>query len=127
MIMFFSISGVILGVSIIFFLFSFEGSFQHRYPRLVTLVISGGLTFTHVTIAGQLIEEGLTFIEILSATEWYCWNIQNRKTFALLLQNAQKIFKVQFSENISVNYELGISIGKSIYSMVSVLAQLRNK
>ncbi|XP_044270131.1 uncharacterized protein LOC123014896 [Tribolium madens] len=122
-----SIAGVIIGVSIIFFLFSFEGSFEKRYPRLVTLVISAGLTFTHIIIAGQLVENIATkFFEILQAVDWHYWNQQNRNILIIFMQNTQQVFQINFLDDMAVNYQLGISIAQSVYSMISVLRSLKN-
>nr|XP_008190629.2 PREDICTED: uncharacterized protein LOC103312244 [Tribolium castaneum] len=122
-----SAAGVILGVSIIFFLFSFEGSFEKRYPRLVTLVISTGLTFTHVIIAGQLVENIATRLyEILHFMDWHSWNQENRKILLIFMHNAQQELQIKFLDEVAVNYQLGISIGKAVYSMISVLSSFKN-
>ncbi|XP_044270130.1 uncharacterized protein LOC123014895 [Tribolium madens] len=122
-----SAAGAILGVCIIFFLFSFEGSFKKRYPRLVTLVISTGLTFTHAITAGQLMENTLSRLyEILKVIEWHCWNQENKKTLIIFIQHTQQVFQIKFLDTVVVNYQLGISIAKAVYSMISVLSSLKN-
>ena len=50
--------------------------------------------------------------EALKQTVWYYWNNINKKIFLMLLINGEKVFKVQFTQNVSLNYELGVSVSK---------------
>jgi hypothetical protein len=46
--------------------------------------------------------------EVLKGLDWYCWNSENKKIYLIFLTNAQKIFKMEFCESVSINYELGV-------------------
>lgn len=41
---------------------------------------------------------------------WYNWNENNKKTFLILLTNADQILKFKYSENISLNYIMGLQV-----------------
>ncbi|EFA01423.1 odorant receptor 293 [Tribolium castaneum] len=123
----FALISVLLGGSVLTFLFSFQGTFENRYPRIVTLILTAGCIFAHVIYAGQLIEEAATQVcENLKVLDWYHWNCHNRKLYLIFLQNTQKPYKTQFSQNVSINYELGLSIIKTVYSLISVLRNLQD-
>ncbi|KAH0819022.1 hypothetical protein GEV33_003769 [Tenebrio molitor] len=122
----FSVVGVILGVSIVTFFVSFQGSFEHRYTRLATLILAGVLVFVHIILAGQMIENLTSrLFEILKVANWYCWNSENKKIYLIFLGFMQCDFKIKFSESISLNYELGVSIARGLYSVASVMVQLK--
>ncbi|KAJ3664072.1 hypothetical protein Zmor_008274 [Zophobas morio] len=120
---FFSVTGALLLISLIFFLISFEGSFEERYSRIATMVISAVLASIHVIVSGQLIEDmtNRAFDEVLKSLDWSRWNKENKKIFLILLANSVKPFRLKFSESISLNYSLALAILKSIYSIMSVL------
>ncbi|XP_044270104.1 uncharacterized protein LOC123014873 [Tribolium madens] len=123
----FSVMGIIIGVSVFAFLFSFQGTFENRYIRVTTLVFTIATISIHIFCIGQLVEDGCFKIyKTLKKMDWYCWNIENRKLYIVFLQNTQTIFRLKFSQNVSVNYRLGLSILKAIYSMISVMSKLRN-
>lgn len=49
--------------------------------------------------------------EILRQSDWYYWNDKNKKIYLLHLLKSEKPYKLQYSQNVSVNYELGVSVG----------------
>nr|XP_015832975.1 PREDICTED: uncharacterized protein LOC107397448 isoform X2 [Tribolium castaneum] len=120
----FSIMGVILSVSVIAFLFSFQGNFENRYIRITTLVFTMVTVSTHILYVGQLIEDAV--YTTLKTVDWNNWNLENRKLYLIYLQNAQIIFSIKFTQDVSINYRLGFSMAKAIYSMISVMSKLRN-
>nr|XP_015832973.1 PREDICTED: uncharacterized protein LOC107397448 isoform X1 [Tribolium castaneum]XP_015832974.1 PREDICTED: uncharacterized protein LOC107397448 isoform X1 [Tribolium castaneum] len=123
----FSIMGVILSVSVIAFLFSFQGNFENRYIRITTLVFTMVTVSTHILYVGQLIEDAAFQVyTTLKTVDWNNWNLENRKLYLIYLQNAQIIFSIKFTQDVSINYRLGFSMAKAIYSMISVMSKLRN-
>ncbi|KAJ3664074.1 hypothetical protein Zmor_008274 [Zophobas morio] len=119
----FSVSGTLLIISLIFFMISFEGSFEGRYSRIGTMVIAAVLVSIHVIVSGQMIEDITTkaFEDILKSLEWSRWNKENKKIYLIILANNIKPFKLQFSDSIALNYRLALGILKSIYSVMSLL------
>ncbi|CAH1367362.1 unnamed protein product, partial [Tenebrio molitor] len=80
-----------------------------KYTRMISLVITAGITFVLAVVTGQSVEDVTSQIfEILKELDWHCWNSENKKIYLIFLTNAQKIFKMEFSESVSINYELGV-------------------
>ncbi|KYB25157.1 hypothetical protein TcasGA2_TC031336 [Tribolium castaneum] len=122
----FTISGVILFISIIMFFYSYEGAHKNQYLRIISLGIPGGLTWFHILTAGQMHEDvTCDILKVLKTINWESWNKENRKTFIIMLQNSQKGLKIKLSENISVNFALGVSMSRALFSVISVMKQLK--
>ncbi|EFA01303.1 odorant receptor 284 [Tribolium castaneum] len=123
----FAVTGVLVLISVLIFVFSFQGSFESQNIRVAVFTLACMLTFLHVIAVGQWIENVTSEVfEILKTIDWTCWNLANQKTYLIFMQNTKNHVKVQFSENISLNYELGVAMLKSVASMISVLHQLKN-
>ncbi|EFA01417.1 odorant receptor 285 [Tribolium castaneum] len=123
----FAVTGGLMLISILIFLFSFQGSFKSQYVRVTAFTIEYILTFSHVIVVGQMSENvTFEFFQILKTVDWNRWNLSNQKTYLVFLENTQNHFKIQFSENIALNYELGVSILKTVASMLSVLNQIKS-
>ncbi|EEZ97785.1 odorant receptor 305 [Tribolium castaneum] len=122
----FATTGAVLFISIAVFCYSFEGNLRNEYKSLLLLVLIGALTCGHVVVSGQLIEN-VTFdhYEILRTVEWDCWNTRNKNLFVIYLQNSREIFKIRFTENLSVNFLLGISIVRALFTAFSLMRQLQ--
>ncbi|KAJ3656691.1 hypothetical protein Zmor_015744 [Zophobas morio] len=58
--------------------------------------------------------------------KWYHWSQANKKTYLIYLINAQKPFKISFSENISLNYQLAVDILGAFVSALTFVVQLQN-
>ncbi|EFA01422.1 odorant receptor 292 [Tribolium castaneum] len=120
-----TLCGTIFCISIIIFHFSFQGTYEGRYPRIITIIIAASITFFLSILPGQLIENTSSEIfEVLRNTNWVSWNEQNKKLFIILLLNTRQIYKIKITENVSLNYELGVTMAKAMYSMISVMKQL---
>ncbi|RZC32866.1 hypothetical protein BDFB_010840 [Asbolus verrucosus] len=65
------------------------------------------------------------FFITITALKWYLWNKENKQIYSIILANAIKPASFKFSERISVNFELGVGIGKLLYSVLSFLKQLK--
>ncbi|CAH1367363.1 unnamed protein product [Tenebrio molitor] len=123
----FSVMGAVLGISCMLFFFSFQGSFEGRYTRLVTMIIPMVSIVMHTALAGQLVENiSSEAFEALKQADWHCWNSENKKVYLIFLGFARNTFKVKFSDSMSLNYELVVSIFKWIYSFASVMVQLKD-
>ncbi|CAH1367365.1 unnamed protein product [Tenebrio molitor] len=123
----FSVMGGVLGISCMLFFFSFQGSFDGMYTtRLVTLIIPMVLISVHTALAGQLVENtsSETF-EILKQADWHCWNSENKKVYLIFLGFAKDMFKIKFSDSMLVNFQLVLTILKWMYSVASVMVQLK--
>ncbi|RZC38684.1 uncharacterized protein BDFB_013620, partial [Asbolus verrucosus] len=122
----YSLSGIALGLSIIIFLFTFQGDLSVSYLRIGTLMLAGATIFVAVITSCQEIENiGEKSCAVAFTMKWYVWNKENKQIFLALLINLMNYYKFQFTENISVNFELGVGIVKALYSMVSVLQQIK--
>jgi hypothetical protein len=95
---------------------------------MISLVVTAGITSVLAVVTGQSVEDVVSLFpfiffftaiffetsqifEILKELDWYCWNSENKKIYLIFLTKAQKIFKMEFSESVSINYELGVSVG----------------
>ncbi|KAJ3664066.1 hypothetical protein Zmor_008270 [Zophobas morio] len=119
----YSVIGALLAIGIVVYGVSSPGN----YLCLLCMSFSFVLMFVHIIWVGQVTEASTSqMFETLKQTVWYYWNDKNKKIFLMLLLNSEKAFKIQFTQNVSINYELGLSIVKSIYSTIMVLARLQN-
>ncbi|KAJ3664067.1 hypothetical protein Zmor_008271 [Zophobas morio] len=123
----YSIIGVLFAIGIVVYGVTFQSSSLEKYVRVLGLAFCFVFMFVHMIWVGQITEDTTSdLFEALKQTVWYYWNDKNKKIFLMFLLNGEKSFKMQYSENVSVNYELGVSILKSIYSTIMVLANLKN-
>lgn len=96
--------------------------------RIVVLTIGGGATFVAFFIAGQSVED-IVFIKIrkmeiklsilfqseefntaLSETNWYILDKENKMNFFILLVQSMKHFKLSFSRNYALNFQLALAV-----------------
>ncbi|CAH1380177.1 unnamed protein product, partial [Tenebrio molitor] len=64
-------------------------------------------TISSLVTAGQLFEdESENMFLKFTATEWYTWNIRNRKTLVLILMNTAQPLRLKFSESFVINFDL---------------------
>ncbi|KYB25158.1 hypothetical protein TcasGA2_TC031305 [Tribolium castaneum] len=126
-ILIFAVTGALLFIAVVTFFFTYEDTLKNQFHRVLAFTVTSGLTGVHTLVAGQLNEDVTSdLLKTLKTVNWECWNYENRKTFVILLQNTQKCIKIKFSENVSVNYALGVSLGRAVYSVMSVMRQLKN-
>ncbi|EFA01416.1 odorant receptor 283 [Tribolium castaneum] len=123
----YAILGSLGGISIIFVCISFEGNFfQGTYLRLSALTFVTLTTFMHVIWAGQSVETTSSdSYDILKQCDWFLWNLKNRKTYLMCLNYTQRPLKAQFTQNVSINYVLGFSVVRTVYSTLTALNSLR--
>ncbi|XP_068905549.1 uncharacterized protein [Tenebrio molitor] len=135
----FSICGCLLGIGIVLHLLS--GNLTEGYClRLALLSIGTAAVFSALFWSGQTVEDqvSVTFREenvlsifqseeivaALHALNWYNFDKNNKKIYLIMLTNAMQTHRVKFTENYSVNYDLGVQIVKSIYSIISVMVNM---
>ncbi|KAJ3664922.1 hypothetical protein Zmor_000455 [Zophobas morio] len=118
----FCITTSILFICMIIFIFScsFREASKGRYLRLPTLIFPAGVIFVHIFFLAQGIENMGSF-KVLLQSSWYNWNKENKMIYLMFLTNCKNPYKLRFSNSFSVDYELAVSILKSVYSVLSVL------
>ncbi|KAJ3644393.1 hypothetical protein Zmor_022127 [Zophobas morio] len=74
---------------------------------------------------GQVTEDTVAEVyEALFFLEWYNWNESNKKTYLIFLLSSVKPFRIQFSENFSLNYNMAVQLVQTAASVVLVVYQL---
>ncbi|KAJ3631829.1 hypothetical protein MTP99_012935 [Tenebrio molitor] len=79
------------------------------------IFIKGGQNFEDVTS---------TLFPAIYETRWTTFNKNNRKTMLLILMNCQEPLKLQFTNTVSCNYELGVQGVKILYSFGATMTRL---
>ncbi|XP_063914733.1 uncharacterized protein LOC135131113 [Zophobas morio] len=80
-----------------------------------------GSGFVTMIICGETLQdESDNTFTTLVMTKWYNFNCANRKTFLLMLCNSMEPINLNFSKEIAINYGLGVTIFKAVYSTISV-------
>ncbi|KAJ3664094.1 hypothetical protein Zmor_008290 [Zophobas morio] len=96
------------------------------YVHLISLITTACVTLAGLSVYGQKIEDlSDNIFNCLIDVKWYHWNEANKKLYLMFLQNSLKPFKIKFTENISVNYKMGLEIIKTFFSFISVVNQLQ--
>ncbi|EFA04606.1 odorant receptor 272 [Tribolium castaneum] len=124
----FAIVGCLLGISILYFVMLFQGNLFDKFGRLSTLTVVAFNSFAAVIISGQMIESSSSddVDAIIYNCNWYDWNEENKRFFLLIRMATMHPFKLQFSQNYAVNYQLGVAILKAMYSAFSLLKAIKN-
>ncbi|KAJ3664096.1 hypothetical protein Zmor_008292 [Zophobas morio] len=98
------------------------------YVHLISLITTACVSLAGLSVYGQKIEDlSDNIFNCLIDVKWYHWNDANKKLYLMFLQNSLKPFKIKFTENISVNYKMGLEIIKTFFSFISVVNQLQQK
>ncbi|XP_044253103.1 uncharacterized protein LOC123004051 [Tribolium madens] len=123
----FAVTGAMLGVSLMLFFFLIEESLTFTYFRLWALIFVAILTSVQYIIQGQSLEDVTDeLFERLTRIKWYYWNKENKIIYQILLLNSSTSVSIKFSENVSVNYKLGIDLSKAVYSMMSFMTYIKD-
>ncbi|KAJ3651376.1 hypothetical protein Zmor_017425 [Zophobas morio] len=119
------IMGSAFMMSIVVFYFWFESSLRDQYFRICAITIMSFTTLLGTAGIGQAIEDyKIELSNALVEVEWYDWDESNKKMYLMLLIHLSKPIKIKFSENISVNYEMGVQMAKTFFSTISVMERL---
>ncbi|CAH1382847.1 unnamed protein product [Tenebrio molitor] len=57
---------------------------------------------------------------------WVTFNESNKRSVIIIITMAQVQCRLKFTDTVSVNYELGIRIVRSVYSFAAILARVKN-
>ncbi|XP_044268544.1 uncharacterized protein LOC123013813 isoform X2 [Tribolium madens] len=118
----FAICGLFLGIGITLYLST--GKFTSEYYlRMSVTSIAGIVTFSTLIWSGQTVETMISdLVMTFNKISWYNFNQSNKKLYLIFLINMMRDRKIKFTENYSINYQLGLAIVRGIYSFVSVVA-----
>ncbi|XP_044254774.1 uncharacterized protein LOC123005187 [Tribolium madens] len=102
------------------------GKFHYEhYVRFGVGAFAAVFTFGALILAGQSIEvQAANVVHSCNSIKWYTFNEKNKRIYRLMLINIMQPCKLKFSENLSVNYSLGVSIVRGIFSILSVVAKV---
>ncbi|RZB39214.1 7tm 6 domain containing protein [Asbolus verrucosus] len=85
-------------------------SFEEHYVRLGVTSVAVTVTFVGIFISGQGFEdEANNLALVVSEINWYTLNSKNKKRYVIFLINAMKPFRIQFSDEYVLNYQLGLT------------------
>ncbi|KAJ3664101.1 hypothetical protein Zmor_008297 [Zophobas morio] len=127
LIIFFVTTSGWLIICLIFFSIYFQEMLSGKYLRFSTLTSAALILGLYLLYTGQEIEDvtSQTF-DVLKNLSWYRWNEENRKIYLMFTIGSQNPLRIEFSENVIVGYSLGAQVAKTVYSVISVLAQLKD-
>ncbi|KAJ3664106.1 hypothetical protein Zmor_008299 [Zophobas morio] len=118
--------GCWLIISLIFFRIYFQEICSGKYPRSIAAVSSTLIMAICGIYTGQDLEDSSSRIfDLLKTLSWYRWNEENRKIYLMFTIVCQKPLRIEFSENMIVGYSLGAEVARTVYSMVSILMQIK--
>ncbi|KAJ3641859.1 hypothetical protein Zmor_028330 [Zophobas morio] len=128
-VMLFAVCGCLLGMgALLFFLVALKLHFEfgiNEYLHNGTVVLAGLSTFAAVIISGQKSEDIMEEVRIMWASfPWYVLNYENSKIYLMFLGTLTRSYKIRFTEEVSINYRLGVAIARTLFSMLSVFLQL---
>ncbi|KAJ3620123.1 hypothetical protein MTP99_004113 [Tenebrio molitor] len=117
----FTICAIIVGISIVL-LFLQDVLLWRYYLKAVVALF----TISSLITAGQFFEDESENVFLkFTATEWYTWNIRNRKKLVLILMNTAQPLQLKFSESFIINFDLLVFICKALYSVLSILVKVK--
>ncbi|KAJ3652294.1 hypothetical protein Zmor_018272 [Zophobas morio] len=124
----YEIMGTIVTASVVVFCFVFEGSLEDQYLRIAAVGVEVITVLAAFVVSGQRIEDAAERVfDVLREVDWYHWNQINKKIYLIFLTNASRVFKIKYSENISLNHKLGIEVVKAVFSALSLTYSLQHK
>ncbi|XP_044271149.1 uncharacterized protein LOC123015475 isoform X2 [Tribolium madens] len=128
-ILLYGIFASVLGISILMFYFKFSNTLEMSdYFHAGTLTVAAITTFMATITSGQKLENINEELSVTwSLVPWYLLNKRNKQVYLTFMINFIKPLRFRFTENLAINYNLGAFIGKMIYSMLSLLTQMRGK
>ncbi|KYB25142.1 hypothetical protein TcasGA2_TC031334 [Tribolium castaneum] len=110
MIAVFAVSCTCLGISIFFFVLS-KSFGQQYYLRMAITIIAACASFVAVIWTCQSLEnENDEATGDLIQAPWYNFNKKNTLLYLIFIQNAMKPRRIQFSDDLSINYEGGLRV-----------------
>ncbi|KAJ3664103.1 hypothetical protein Zmor_008298 [Zophobas morio] len=127
LIIFFVTTSAWLIISLLFFSVYFQEMLSGKYLRFSTLTSASLILGLYLLYTCQDVEDVSSEIfDVLKNLSWYRWNQENRKIYLMFTIVCQNPLRLEFSENMVVDYSLGAQVAKTVYSVMSVLAQLKD-
>ncbi|KAJ3654128.1 hypothetical protein Zmor_013340 [Zophobas morio] len=116
---------LVWSISLASYVLLFQDDLRQQNFRFVSLSLCGLFMLVILFQIGQDTEDSVTRIfDSLVSIEWYNWNESNKKIYLMFLVSALKPYRVQFSENYSLNYNMAGQLLQSAASVVLVVYQL---
>ncbi|CAH1380180.1 unnamed protein product, partial [Tenebrio molitor] len=98
----FTICAIIVGISIVLLFLQEVLSWRDYLLAVIALFTIPGL----ITAGQRFQDESENMFFKFTATEWYTWNIRNRKNLVLILMNTAQPLRLKFSESFVINFDL---------------------
>ncbi|KAJ3634268.1 hypothetical protein MTP99_011165 [Tenebrio molitor] len=122
----FSMGGCLVGLSIALSFFQLNESHSVRLLRASLFSIFGMTTFWSLITAGQTLQdESERIFSSFLVINWYTWNNKNTKILLIILRNCLAPIKIKFTDSLAINYQLGMGICKTVYTVVSVFGTVK--
>ncbi|XP_068897267.1 uncharacterized protein [Tenebrio molitor] len=122
----FSLNGILLFICCIVYFFLNDDNPKGRYYRVGAAVLTGLTTFCSMIFVGQSVENETDVLHLINTKiRWSSLNRSNLKLLMIMTLMTKKPFSLKFSNNIIVNYALGVKIVKLVYSVVCFLVQMK--
>ncbi|KAJ3654132.1 hypothetical protein Zmor_013343 [Zophobas morio] len=116
---------LVWSISLASYVLLFQDDLRQQKFRFVSLSICGLFMLVILFQLGQDTEDNVPKIfETLVSIDWYDWNESNKKIYLMFLVSALKPYRIQFSENFSLNYNMAGQLLQSAASVVLVVYQL---
>ncbi|XP_044264019.1 uncharacterized protein LOC123010898 [Tribolium madens] len=123
-----AVTGAMWGVSLMMFFYVTEDTPTFVNVRLCALIFVSTITGILYVIQGQNIQDvSEECFQTVSQMDWYYWNEENKRIYQIMFLNCFNPFTIKFSENLTVNYKLGIELAKAVYSMMSFMTYVSDK
>jgi hypothetical protein len=123
----FAIIGILIFLSCIFYFFFHQDLSIGRNLRVGGTFVAGVFTFCLLIFTGQSVENQTDVLHRINGN--ILWTTLDKKNLRLLMTMTLVLktpIKLKFSENVIVNYEIGIKIIKAVYSAVCFFLQIRS-
>ncbi|EFA04744.1 odorant receptor 333 [Tribolium castaneum] len=121
----FSVCTCTMGIGVVFFIIS-DNFIREYYFRMGMVSLVTVSTFAAGIWSGQSMETNLNEITTaLNEVKWYNFNKSNRKLYLIFLTTSMRERKIKITENYSLNYQLGLTIVRGIYSVISVIINMK--
>ncbi|XP_064211080.1 uncharacterized protein LOC103314365 [Tribolium castaneum] len=122
----YSIAGILFFVSIVFSCISFDGSLEDVYLRVGSLGVVSVTTFCSIIFVGESIAtQSDVLAQVNTFIRWCSLNRENLQLFAIMGIMSKEPYYVKFSQNLAINYALGIKVVKLVYSFLCFLIQCK--
>ncbi|CAH1378592.1 unnamed protein product, partial [Tenebrio molitor] len=107
----FTVIACLFIISILMFTLEVRDMPLLMYARIIHTVLAVVITGVIHILQGQEFEDASTDIFLaLCDTKWYHWNQSNKKVYLNILTAALRPMRINYTENMSLNYEFGTEV-----------------